>query len=156
MSILAIIRKYIFTYIKCSSRARLTAGDTGSGFVRASSPPCGDRCPQAFSRLQDSRSYYTISHYSNVRSWPTRHVFSCMYRLVNVLSRTEGYASSYFHRQTYQHSLGIYLLTAPSRYRCYEVHTQGHQFWTYTSHWLPKSIQHRLDHSTTLPRKSRL
>jgi len=34
------------------------------------------RCPQAFSRLQDSQSFHTINHYKNVTSRPARHVFS--------------------------------------------------------------------------------
>ena len=128
---------------------------TGSGFVRASSPPCGDCCPQAFSRLQDSRFYHTINHYQNVRSWPTRHVLSCRYKLVN-----NDLEKKHMPRAAasvkYQHNLRKYLpsYSSISTWISQRMSTRPSHLDLRITSLARTQIQRRLDHSTTLLRKS--
>lgn len=135
---------------QCSFRSVVNAGEDGRSVIRPcdSSPPrCvaeSARCPQAFSRLQDSQSYHIIYHYQNVTSWSTS-----MVRLMHILSRTERYATSCWYQQSISTIFrSIYLLTAPSRHGRHSAYSQGQHLWTYTSLWFQKPTTHRLDHST--------
>jgi len=99
-------------------RSVLTVGELRSGFVRATAPPRNvaesARCPQAFSRPQDSHSSSTIDHYQNSSSWLARHVFSTMQKLIQYLIVDKKIYLELPIPATYQHNLRKYLHVPPN------------------------------------------
>jgi hypothetical protein len=125
-----------------------------------SSPPRnlaeGARCPQAFSRLQDSRFYCTSNHYQNVINCSARYVCSCIHKLIQYLTLESTICFELLVPAEYQRDLSaLKVLAVPSRHEYSNAYTQcrpilasiltlvlktkPHIAWTTALHLLRKS-----------------